>query len=222
MKLHARVFADRNAAGAELAHELERRAWSSPVLVLGLPRGGVPVAAEVARALGAALDVLVVRKIGMPGQPELAIGAIAPGNIVVHEPRFAGVSSTRGAAFERLVEQEQRELVRREQVYRAGLEPLDLKGRTVVLVDDGLATGCTMLAAVRAARKAGAERIIVASPVASIEAEALLRPEADEVIVLQTPPMLSSIGQWYEQFEQLEDAEVCRLLALGRQGNLPA
>lgn len=172
---------------------------------------------EVARALDAPLDVLVVRKIGMPGQPELAIGAIAPGNIVVHEPGFAGLSSVRGTAFEQLAEQERAELERREQVYRAGLAPLDLRDRAVVLVNDGLATGCTMLAAVRAARKAGAARIVVASPVASREAEALLRPEADEVIVLQTPAMLSSIGQWYEQFEQLEDAEVCRLLALARR-----
>ncbi len=221
MKLRTRVFADRNAAGVELARELERRIWGTPVVVLGLPRGGVPVAWVVARALGAALDVLVVRKIGMPGQPELAIGAIAPGDIMVHEPEFAGVSASRGAAIERIAEQERCELKRREQVYRAGRAPLDLKGKTVVLVDDGLATGCTMLAAVRATHTAGAARIIVASPVASVQGEALLRPEADEVVVLQTPPMLSSIGQWYEQCEQLEDAEVCRLLALGRPARPP-
>ena len=217
MTVGSRLFVDRSAAGVELAHELKRRSLRPPVLVLGLPRGGVPLAYEVARALGAALDVLVVRKIGMPGQPELAIGAIASGNIIVHAPRLAGESSNLGDAFRRLAEHEHRELERREQVYRPGLPPLELKEKTVVLVDDGLATGSTMLAAVRAARQAGAASVIVAAPVASAHAVALLRPEADQVIILQVPPMLSSIGQWYEDFEQLEDTDVCRLLALNRK-----
>jgi putative phosphoribosyl transferase len=212
MKIHSQMFADRTAAGMELGRELQRRSLRPPVLVLGLPRGGVPVAYEVARALGAPLDVLIVRKIGMPGQPEFAIGAIASGNIMVHQPGFAEESSQLGEAFRRVAEHERRELERREQVYRPGLAPLELKDKTVVLVDDGLATGCTMLAAVRSARKARAATVIVAAPVGSSEAEALLRAEADEVIVLQTPVMLFSIGQWYERFEQLEDAEVCRLL----------
>jgi putative phosphoribosyl transferase len=213
MKIGSRAFADRSAAGMALGGELKGRSLRPPVLVLGLPRGGVPVAYEVARALGAPLDVLIVRKIGMPGQPEFAIGAIASGNIMVQAAGIVGQSWQLEDAFRQVVEHERRELERREQVYRAGLPPLELKDKTIVLVDDGLATGSTMLAAVRSARKAGAAAVIVAAPVGSSEAEALLTAEADEVIVLQTPLMLSSIGEWYERFEQLEDAEVCRLLA---------
>lgn len=206
------VFADRTAAGAELARELQRRSLKQPLLVLGLPRGGVPVAYEVARALGAPLDVMLVRKIGMPGQPELAIGAIASGNIVVHEPRVAEYAPEITGAFDRLLIEERRELERREKIYRAGLGSLDLKGKTVILVDDGLATGSTMLAALRAARQAGAAAIVVAAPVASAEAAALVGGEADSVVILQTPPMLFSIGEWYARFEQLADAEVTSLL----------
>lgn len=171
------------------------------------------MAYQVARALGAPLDVLIVRKIGMPGQPEFAIGAIASGNIMLQGAGIVGQSWQLEDAFRQVVEHERRELDRREQVYRPGRPPLELKDKTVVLVDDGLATGSTMLAAVRSARKAGAAAVIVAAPVGSSEAEALLTAEADEVIVLQTPPMLFSIGEWYERFEQLEDAEVCRLLS---------
>jgi predicted phosphoribosyltransferase len=200
-----------------LARDLQRRLLRPPLLVLGLPRGGVPVAFEVARLLNAPLDVMLVRKIGMPGQPELAIGAIASGGIVVHEPRIAKEIPDIARNFDRLVEHERRELERRERVYRPGLPPLRLEGQTVILVDDGLATGSTMLAAVRAARKAGATAIVVAAPVASRQAADLVRAEADTVVVLQTPEMLFSIGQWYEHFEQLEDAEVCRLLDLNRQ-----
>src|SRR5215471_11367935 len=149
MTLAARVFADRAAAGAALAREMQHRSLQPPVLVLALPRGGVPVAYEVARALAAPLDVMLVRKIGMPGQPELAIGAIASGNIVVHEPRIAEMHPELAAAFDRIAEKQRRELNRREQLYRSGLPPPHLEDRTVILVDDGLATGSTMLAAVR-------------------------------------------------------------------------
>jgi len=212
------VFPDRAAAGAALALELERRNLAKPLLVLALPRGGVPVAHEVARVLDAPLDVMLVRKVGMPGQPELAIGAVASGGIVVHEPGietdFPGLAET----FEHIAAQERRELERRERLYRAGLEPLELKAKTVILVDDGLATGYTMLAAVRAARAGGAAVIVVAAPVASPQAVALLRAEADDVVILQTPALLVAIGEWYEDFAQLEDAEVCRLLGLHRRG----
>jgi putative phosphoribosyl transferase len=198
---------------------MRQQRLNPPVLVLALPRGGVPVAYEIARALAAPLDVMLVRKVGMPGQPELAIGALASGDIVVHERsiehEFPGIA----ADFERIAARERRELLRREQVYRAGLGPLALQGRTVVLVDDGLATGSTMLAAVRAARAGGAERVAVAAPVASPQAAKLVGAEADLLIILQVPAMLLAIGQWYERFEQLEDAEVCRLLELHR-GNL--
>ena len=216
----ARVFFDRAAAGAELARALSRRSLTPPVIVLGLARGGVAVAAPVAKALRAALDVMVVRKVGMPGQPELAIGAIAPPNIVVREPRVADELSEyddlQDEAFERAVNEQRRELERREQLYRRGLPPLDLAGKTVILVDDGLATGATMLAAMRAARAARAARIVIAAPVASPDAAALVAAEADEVVILETPP-LYAISQWYEEFDQVEDQEVCRLLARARE-----
>ena len=208
----ARVFADRATAGAALAREMMQRPLQPPVLVLGLPRGGVPVAYEVARALDAPLDVMLVRKVGMPGQPELAIGAVASGDVVVHDREIEQEIPGIAEAFERIAAAERRELMRRERVYRAGLEPLVLEGRTVVLVDDGLATGSTMLAAVRAARAGGAAAIVVAAPVASPQAVQLLAAETDGVAILQVPAMLFAIGEWYERFEQLEDDEVCRLL----------
>jgi len=217
-----RVFPDRTAAGVALAQELQRRSLQPPLLVLGLPRGGVPVAYEVARVLHAPLDVMLVRKVGMPGQPELAIGAIASGNIVVREPRIAKELPELAASFACLAEDERRELERRESAYRPQLGPLELQGRTVILIDDGLATGSTMLAAVRAARQAGAAAIVVAAPVASPQAEKLVKAEADSVVILQTPAMLFSIGEWYEQFEQLEDDEVRRLLDLQRRNQAAA
>jgi len=217
MGLTARVFPDRAAAGAALAREMQPRPLQKPVLVLALPRGGVPVAYEVARALDAPLDVLLVRKVGMPGQPELAIGAVASGDIVVHERTIEQEIPGIAEAFERIAAQERRELLRREQVYRSGVGPLQLQGKTVVLVDDGLATGSTMLAAVRAARAAGAAAIVVAAPVASPQAAQLLAAEADELVILQIPAMLFAIGEWYERFEQLEDAEVCQLVELHRR-----
>ncbi len=216
MKAVSRRFKDRAAAGIALAHALKRRSLKPPLLVLALPRGGVPVADKVASELEAPLDVMLVRKIGMPGQPELAIGAIASGNIVVREPRIEQEMPDLTHTFNSLVEAERRELERREQVFRAGLAPLALKGKTVLLVDDGIATGSTMLAAVRAARQAGASTIIAAAPVASAQATELIRGEADEVVIVQVPALLFAIGEWYEQFEQLEDTEVSRLLALHR------
>ena len=214
MRAVSRRFKDRAAAGVALARELEQRHLKPPLLVLGLPRGGVAVAFEVARELNAPLDVMLVRKIGMPGQPELAIGAIASGNIVVHEPRMERDMPELAETFETLVAAERRELERREQVFRAGRAPLTLEDKTVILVDDGIATGSTMLAAVRAARQAGATAIVAAAPLASAEALELIQAEADEVVIVQVPMLLYAIGEWYEQFEQLEDSEVSRLLAL--------
>jgi putative phosphoribosyl transferase len=217
MALTARVYADRRAAGIALAREVQLRKLKAPVLVLALPRGGVPVAYEIARTLEAPLDVMLVRKVGVPGQRELAMGAVASGGIVVRdrtlEREYPGIAES----FERVAAEERRELARREGVYRAGLAPLALQGKTVVLVDDGLATGSTMLAAVRAARAGGATAIVVAAPVASPQAAQLITAEADELVILQTPAMLFAIGEWYEHFEQLEDEEVCRLLELGRR-----
>lgn len=209
-------FADRTQAGIALALELSRRKLHRPLTVLALPRGGVPVAYEVARELYAPLDVLVVRKIGMPGQRELAIGAIASGDVIVHESHIARHLEELNVSFEALEAAERKELQRREHAYRGDAPPLDLKGQTAVLVDDGLATGATMLAAVRAARRAGADTVIVAVPVASDTAVSLVGAEADEVIVLEKPPWFFAIGQWYENFDQVPDEEVCRLLALAR------
>ena len=212
-----RVYADRQEAGVELARAVGKRRLRAPVLVLGLARGGVPVAQKVAETLHAPLDVMIVRKVGMPGQPELAIGAVASGDIVVRERHTSSYLAERGINFEQLAERERTEVERRERSYRAGLPPLDLKGRTAILVDDGLATGSTMLAAVRAARKAGAASVVVAAPVASREAYALVRAEADEVVILQTPQFLYAIGEWYTRFDQVEDAEVRSLLEASRK-----
>ncbi len=205
------IYPDRAAAGIALGRELQHVSFTPPLLVLGLARGGVPVAYEVARILKAPLDVILVRKIGMPGWSELAIGAIASGNVLVR--RASLDTAIPAATFDRLVEEQRRELERREALYRGGRPPLDAQGKTVILVDDGLATGATMLAAIRAARNANAAAIVVAAPVASPEAADLLRNAADRVVILQTPARLFAIGEWYQHFEQLEDEEVTRLLA---------
>ena len=211
------IFADRAAAGKALARAMQQRTLAAPVLVLALPRGGVPVAHEVALALEAPLDVMLVRKVGLPGQPELAIGAVASGDIVVRDHTIERLFPNIAQTFDRVAAAERRELLRREAVFRAGLAPLALAGQTVILVDDGLATGSTMLAAVRAARAGGASRVVAAAPVASPQAAQLLAAEADELVILQIPPTLFAIGEWYERFEQLKDAEVCRLLDLHRR-----
>ena len=206
-------FSDRRQAGALLGEAVARLRIPLPVTVLGLPRGGVPVAFEVAKVIDAPLDVLTVRKIGMPGQPELAIGAIASGDVVVHEPGAASFLPSLDPPFSQLAAAERRELRRREGMFRHGLPPLDLAGRNVVLVDDGIATCSTMLAAIRAARKRHAASVIVAVPVASPEAAARIAAEADQVAILETPEILFAVGEWYDRFEQIEDIEVCELLA---------
>jgi predicted phosphoribosyltransferase len=214
-------FADRAEAGVKLARLIRKLKLRPPVRVLGLPRGGVPVAREVARALEAPLDVMAVRKVAMPGESELAIGAVAPFGVVVRDP-YARQFAPADEAFEALVLQEHGELERRERAYRAGLPPLALQGCTVVLVDDGLATGMTMLAAVRAARRAGAMTVVAAAPIGSAQAAALLGPEADRVDILRIPAELHSVGEWYRDFAQTEDAEVLRILTEARTGAQPA
>ena len=206
-------FRDRRHAGALLGEALAGLRLAPPVVVLGLPRGGVPVAFEVARVIDAPLDVMTVRKIGMPGQPELAVGAVATGDIVVHEPGAASFLPSLEPPFTQLAAAERRELRRREGLYRSGLPPLDLAARHVVLVDDGIATGSTMLAAIRAARKLGATSVVVAAPVSSPEAAARVVAEADKAVILETPEILFAVGEWYERFGQVEDIEVCGLLA---------
>lgn len=206
-------FADRAAAGRALAERLAAWRGQSDVIVLALPRGGVPVAYEVARAIDAPLDLFLVRKLGVPGHEELAMGALASGGepqINAETVRALRVST---AEIERVVARERRELERRELAYRAGRAPLVLRGRRVILVDDGLATGATMLAAVSAVRAAGASRIVVAVPVASAEACDLLRGSADDVVALRVPPDFHAVGVWYADFTQTTDDEVRALLA---------
>jgi len=205
-------FKDRRDAGRALAKALEAWRGRPGLLVLGLPRGGVPVASEVARALGAPLDVLVVRKLGHPGQEEFAMGAIASGGV-----RYLDESTLAwpvpAAEIEAVVEREQVELARRERLYRGERAPLALEGRVLLLVDDGLATGATMRAAVMAVRAGRPQRIVVAVPVASREALQSVGSVADEVVCVFTPAHFRAVGQWYEDFGQTSDEEVCRLLA---------
>ncbi|MGW3149615.1 phosphoribosyltransferase family protein [Streptomyces sp. NPDC001177] len=205
-------FDDRTDAGRRLARRLEYLRGAD-VVVLGLPRGGVPVAYEVARALGAPLDVLVVRKLGVPWQPELGFGAIGEQNVrVLNEDviRDTGLESAELAAVE---EDERVELERRVREYRAGRAPVPLAGRTVVVVDDGLATGATAQAACRVVRGRGAARIVLAVPVGAGRALPLLRPVADEVVCLHSPAYFGAVGAWYRVFDQTGDDEVTDLLA---------
>ena len=207
-----RMFADRTDAGRALAAALKAHAGAAETLVLGLPRGGVPVAYEVAQALELPLDVLVVRKLGLPWQPELAMGAIASGGALVRNEEVVRYLGDRDEAFEAVRAREQAELERRERDYRGNRPPLAVRGRTGILVDDGLATGATMEAAVRSLKALGARRVVVAVPVASAEARERIAAVADEVVCLATPMMFSAVGQWYADFGQTEDAEVRDLL----------
>jgi len=214
------VFEDRTHAGRELAAELLGLRDAQP-LVFGLPRGGVPVAAEVARGLGAPLEVLVVRKLGAPGNRELAVGAVAEGGTAIIDRGLAGRVGATGPALEQVLEREERELRRQVQRFRDDFGPADVRGRTVLVVDDGLATGLSDLAAVRALRSRGAGRIVVAAPVGSAEAVQMLREEADEVVCHTIPARLLGVGHWYEDFSPVSDEEVLALLA-GAGTQIPA
>ena len=208
----ARTFDDRVDAGRALAKALAARKDLGDAIVLALPRGGVPVGYEIAQALGLPLDVLVVRKLGLPSQPELAMGAIASGGAVVLNEDVVRYLGGRRDALEQVKRREQAELERREREYRGERAPLELAGRDAILVDDGLATGATMEAAVRALRAAKAKRVIVAVPVASGEARDRIAAVADEVVCLETPIFFSAVGQWYRDFGQTSDEEVRELL----------
>ncbi|HWP58418.1 MAG TPA: phosphoribosyltransferase [Candidatus Acidoferrales bacterium] len=211
------VFEDRADAGQRLAQKLRNYADRSDVLVLALPRGGVPVAYEVARALGVPLDVFLVRKLGVPGHEELAMGAIATGGVrVVNETviREIGISPE---TIDAVAEREAAELARREQLYRGEAPPPDVRGRTAILVDDGLATGASMRAAARALRRMEPSKIVVAVPVAAVDVCAELRREVDDVVCLVAPELFMSVGSWYGDFSQTTDDEVRELLARARQ-----
>lgn len=201
-------FRNRQEAGRALAQELQHYAGRNDVVILALPRGGVPVAYEIAQALRAPLDVLIVRKLGVPGREELAMGAIASGGIRVLHDAVIQAFGLPKEVIEQVTQKEEHELRRREQIYRGHSTPPDITGRIVVLVDDGLATGSTMRAAIAAVRQQQPARIVVAVPVASQETCEELRKEADEVHCTVTPTMFFGVGQFYEDFSQTTDEEV--------------
>lgn len=205
-------YADRLEAGQELASRLQRYAGRADVIVLGLPRGGMPVAAAVAAALGAPLDVFTVRKIGVPGHREFAMGAIASGGCRVLNHALIAELGISERAIGAVIAEEERELARREQVYRRGRKALQVDGRIVILVDDGLATGSTMRAAVDALRDLDPARIVVAVPVGSMEACRDLESVADEVVCARVPRHFIAVGRWYADFSETSDAEVTELL----------
>lgn len=209
---HMHAFEDRRDAGRQLAQRLDAYAGRPGVLVLALPRGGVPVGYEIASRLGAPLDVLVVRKLGVPGHEELAMGAIASGGIQVVDQRIVNALGISREAFEAVEHSERGELERREQMFRGGRAALAVDGMTVILVDDGLATGASMAAAIDAIRTRNPAHVVVAVPVAPPETCAALGERADEMICLVTPDRMYAVGAWYEDFTQTTDAEVRQLL----------
>jgi putative phosphoribosyl transferase len=211
-----KVFRNREEAGRLLARALADYTGREDVVVLGLPRGGVPVAAEVAGVLGVPLDVLVVRKLGALGQEELAIGAIGEGGVRVLNDRLVRDLGLSREVIDRIAGREEHELERRVAAYRGGHEALEVEGKTVIVVDDGVATGATMRAGLQTLRALGAARIIAAAPVGAADSVGLLEEDADDVVVLETPAWFSAVGQWYEDFGQTSDEEVRDLLMRNR------
>ena len=203
------MFRDRREAGAKLASALRPLASS---VVMGLPRGGVVVAAEVAKALGMPLDIVLVRKLGAPGEPELGVGAIAEGGIEVLNTELIDLLGITDAALDRERERQQLELKRRNRLYRSRREPLQVANRQVILIDDGLATGVTATAAARSLRARGASSVVLAVPVGAPQAVRDLSSEVDEVVCLERPVLFRAVGQWYEDFRQTTDAEVLQCL----------
>jgi putative phosphoribosyl transferase len=210
--MDTRRFRDRTEAGRLLAQRLREYAGRDDVVVLALPRGGVPVAYEVAKELGAPLAVFVVRKVGVPGHEELAMGALASGGLLVLDERIVRRLSLGREQVERAVAKEAAELQRREAAYDGTLEPEDLEGKTVILVDDGLATGSTMRAAALAVRQLSLAKIVVAVPVAAEETCDQFRDVVDEVVCEVTPRPFLAVGAWYDDFSQTSDEEVLELL----------
>jgi predicted phosphoribosyltransferase len=211
------AFRNRAEAGRLLAEKLAKYAGRDDVIVLGLPRGGAPVAFEVARRLGAPLDVFIVRKLGVPGFEELAAGAIASGGVRVLNPDVMRAIPYAEEAIEAVTAKETAELERREQIYREGRPAPELRDRIVILVDDGLATGATMRAAVKALRGRDAAKIVVAVPVGPPDTCRELEQEADETVCLSTPVFFQAVGQYYEDFSQTSDEDVRELLSSAAQ-----
>lgn len=216
----APIFRDRVQAGRLLAEKLRAESGLAKPLVLALPRGGVPVAFEIARDLHGDLDVFLVRKIGVPGQEELALGAIASGGVRVINEALAEHLNISAATIEMLTAREQHEIEDRERLYREDRASLSLANRAVILVDDGLATGATMLAAVRAVKQQNPKRIVVAVPVASAAACKEFRRHVDEIICLQTPEPFHAVGAWFQDFSQTTDEEVRELLDRAARENV--
>lgn len=206
------LFKDRVEAGFELARRLQARGYDDSALVLALPRGGVPVAFEVAQALGAPLDVFIVRKLGTPGQEELALGAIASGGVRVMNDDLVTRLGISDELVARVAEREGVELARRGNLYRGGRPPLQVEGRTVIVVDDGLATGASMRAAVAALKQRQPAKTVVAVPVAAPDTCAELALEVDDIVCAETPTPFYGVGRWYASFPQTSDAEVQALL----------
>ena len=205
-------FIDRHDAGRQLASVVEEAVAGEDAVILALPRGGVPVAFEVASRLGAPLDVLIVRKLGVPWQPELAFGAIATGDVVVvNEDRVKALGIGEDMIKD-IIDRERIEVERRQQLYRSGRPPLDIADKTVVVVDDGIATGSTARAALKSLEQRGVKRRIVACPVAAAETVRALATDADEVICLRTPTAFGAVGAWYDDFAPVFDSEVRELL----------
>jgi putative phosphoribosyl transferase len=214
------IFANRTEAGQELALRLRKYANRDDVIVLGAPRGGVPIAFEVATALRAPLDVFVLRKLGVPGREEFAFGAIASGGVRILDRRTIEGLGITGLDIERVTRAEKQELERRERAYRGGRPPLDVSGLTVILVDDGIATGSSMLAAIRALRQMKPARIVIAVPVAPSSTCSQLQFEVDELVCLEMPEPFYGVGQFYDDFSQVTDEEVKELLdAASRRGH---
>ena len=207
-----RAFEDRKDAGRALAARLRQYSGRSDVVVLALPRGGVPVAFPVAEALDAPLDLFLVRKLGTPGHRELAMGAIASGGTRVLNDEVVKWYGISPAAIDAVAREEEQELVRREAAYREGRDAPSLEGRIVILIDDGLATGSTMMAAVKAVRQRDPAKVIVAVPVGARDTCEALSTVADEVVCVRTPEPFSAVGQWYLDFDQTTDEEVRQLL----------
>jgi len=210
-------FRDRHDAGRRLAAELPAHRDEDPV-VIGLPRGGVPVAEEIAAALDAPLEVLAVRKLGAPHNPEYGIGAIAEGGIRVFDSEALAVLGINGGVLDSIVSRETEELRRRVAAYRGERPLIDLRGRTAIVVDDGVATGVTDTAALRAVRRLRPRRLVLAVPVCAPDSALRLREEADEVVCLSEPPLLYGVGQWYRDFSQVSDAEVIATLDAAGSG----